>query len=473
MSRVRQARDIAADVLRARWPWTMLGGLAGAALVLLAISGAWLFAVFDTSASGAHASIARLSIEQPFTGGLVRSLHRYAADLFLLATVLHLLRELLLGRFRAWRAFTWWTGLPLLALAYVAAIGGFWLNWDRLGQFAAEASAEWLDVLPFAGSFARNFLDAGQVDDRLFSLLVFVHVGVPLLLLFGLWFHLQRLQMPVLLPPRRVLAGLIAALVLLALAWPVASLAPADPATAIVALPIDWWLLHPLVLAEGLGGGVTWILVGALVLSLVLLPRWGGVVLSPAAVVDPAACSGCGDCVADCPYEAITLASPAPGRLLAVVSPERCAACGICVGSCPTANPLMPGARIRPGIDLPDAPVDGLRHRVDAALAGQSPGVHLVFACVPDGATPGRITVPVRCAAQVPTGFVEYALRRGAGHVVFRHCGGFGCRFRLGVRWLEARLARRRTPKPRRQVPDTAFSLEHAGGEPPTRGATP
>ena len=129
--------------------------------------------------------IDRLSREQWYLGGLLRSLHRYAADAFVVVTLAHVLREWLHGRYHGFRRFSWLTGVPLLGFAFVCGVVGFWLNWDQLGQFSAVASAELLDWLPlFASPTTRNFDNAGSVSDRLFSLFVFIHLGVPLLLLF-------------------------------------------------------------------------------------------------------------------------------------------------------------------------------------------------------------------------------------------------------------------------------------------------
>ena len=111
------------------------------------------------------------STHQPwYLGGWLRSLHRYAADAFVLIMGLHLLREWLHGHYRGFRRFSWLTGVPLIVFAFVSAIGGFWLNWDQLGQFSAQATAEWFDALPLlATPLARNFLSADAVNDRLFS----------------------------------------------------------------------------------------------------------------------------------------------------------------------------------------------------------------------------------------------------------------------------------------------------------------
>jgi len=62
------------------------------------------------------------------------------------------------------------------------------------------------------------------LSDRLFSLFVFVHIGVALLLVFGLWFHVQRIARPAWLPPRALRNGTAATLALLALALPFALL---------------------------------------------------------------------------------------------------------------------------------------------------------------------------------------------------------------------------------------------------------
>ncbi|MEW6223257.1 MAG: CoB--CoM heterodisulfide reductase iron-sulfur subunit A family protein [Chloroflexota bacterium] len=52
------------------------------------------------------------------------------------------------------------------------------------------------------------------------------------------------------------------------------------------------------------------------------------------ATVDPAACTACGDCLAACPYDAISMAEEGD-RHVAVISPTGCKGCGGCVPMCP------------------------------------------------------------------------------------------------------------------------------------------
>src|SRR3546814_12275283 len=70
-----------------------------------------------------------------------------------------------------------------------------------------------LDALPI--SLIRNFIDASSVNDRLFSLLSFIHIGVPLLLLLLMWVHVQRVAKASTQPPRAIAIGLATTLLVL------------------------------------------------------------------------------------------------------------------------------------------------------------------------------------------------------------------------------------------------------------------
>src|SRR5450759_4627584 len=277
-------------------PWRHLGALSFLFYWIIAVTGLYLYAALDTSVDGVYRSIDWLSREQWYLGGVLRSLHRYAADAFLLVTLLHLLREFLLGRYTGFRNFSWLTGVPLLWFIYISGVVGIWLRWDQLAQFSAAASAEWLDTLPvFAAPLIRNYLSANAVSDRLFSLFVFVHIGVPLLLIFGLWFHIQRINRAEVFPPPALAAGSLLALLALSVALPVASHAAADLSLVPGPLALDWFYLfwQPLMYASS--AGAVWILVTAATLMLFILPALPHGAASPVAEVHPDNCSATGE----------------------------------------------------------------------------------------------------------------------------------------------------------------------------------
>lgn len=468
-------------------PWRHLGALGFLFFWLIAVTGFYLFAVLDTSVEGVYTSIDWLTHEQWYLGGIIRSLHRYAADAFILVTLLHLTREFLLERYGGFRRFSWLTGVPLLWFAYISGIGGFWLNWDQLGQFSAIASAEWLDWLPiFATPFTRNFLTAAAVSDRLFTLLVFIHIGVPLLLIFGLWFHVQRINRAEVFPPRALSLATLAALLALALALPVVSQGPADLARVPGQLALDWFylFLHPLMYLSSPGS--VWAMVVAITLLLLLLPflpRHG--VPAPVAVVDPDNCNGCRRCFDDCPYAAIVMVPHPqtslgkPGQQLAKVLPDLCASCGICAGSCPSSTPFRNVTALITGIDMPQLPIDGLRQALRTKLAAIAGDTKIaVFGCDHGAAIEALSGADVAgfsliCTGMLPPSFVEYALREGAAGILVTGCRENGCAYRLGSRWTEERLLGLREPHLRANVARERLCIAWADpGEEPELLAT-
>ncbi len=453
-------------------PLRHLGSLGFLCFWTLAVSGVYLFAVIDTSAAGAFRSIERLQQLQWFYGGWLRGVHRYAADAFVLLMGAHLLREWLHGRYTRFRRFSWMTGVPLIVFAFVSAIGGFWLNWNQLGQFSAIATAEWLDTLPLLGApLARNFLTADAVSDRLFSLFVFVHLGVSLLMVFGLWFHIQRLTRVRVLPPLPLTLGALLMFVLLAGWHPVTSGQAADVALMPAELEFDWLLLflHPLVRATS--GELVWLLVGGALLWLLAMPFTARPAALPVAQVDPANCSGCRRCFDDCPYAAITMV-PHPngkrGAELALVDPDRCASCGICAGACPSSTPFRSVERLATGIDMPQLTVDALRERMRAALARcDAPQPIVVFGCAHGPRLAGLrasdvVAIELICAGQMPPSFVEYALRDGAAGVLVTGCAESACAYRHGQALTRDRLLARREPHLRASVPAGRWAMAWA-----------
>ena len=404
---------------------------------VLAASGVYLYLRFDTSIAGAYDSIGEL---EWWFGGVLRSVHRYAADAFVVVVVAHLALELAGGRFRGFRAFSWISGVPLLWLLYASGIVGYWLVWDTRAQFSALATLEWMGMA-----------DAGAelVSDRLFSLFVFLHIGLPLALLAGMWIHVQRLNRPRTLPPWNLGVTVMTLLLGLALIHPAKSEPRWDAARLADTVAVDWFFqfLHPLMYAAS--PAVLWGLLAGGTALLVVLPFLSRESKIVAAKVDPANCNACGRCVADCPYEAITLQ-----EAKATVLAERCAACGICAGACPSSTPFRSVAELASGIDLPELTVHELRRRLQAAL----PADEIVFACERSSRGGG---IALRCLAMLPPAFIEYALRNGARRVKARGCEG-ECAFRLGLELSEERFRRQREPRLRANVVATRNGHEYS-----------
>ena len=461
-------------------PMRQLGGLAWWLFLIVSATGLYLYAAYDTSARGAHASVERIASDAWPLSALARSLHRYASDGLALVVALHLAREWARGRYAHAHRFAWLTGTALLVFVYASGISGFWLVWDRLAQFSLTATAEWLDALPLFGEpLARNFDDDAKVGDRLFSLLIFLHIGIPLAGLAAMGVHVKRLQRPGTQPPAALAYGTLAALVVLSLARPVTSDAPAALAVAPSQLALDWFYLAPHALQYATSPLAVWALAAVAFAALSLLP-WAGRAARASrevpAVVTPASCNGCRRCVADCPFMAIEMVPRGGGEPpVARVDAALCTSCGICAGACPSSTPFRTVDELSTGIDLPRKPIGALRDalereiaRIAASLARGGAPTILVVGC--DESAPVATLRDARtgalssmCTAQLPPSFVDYALRSGVDGVLLTGCAEGDCRWRLGQEIVEERLDGRRAPRLRSGVPRERVRLRWAG----------
>ena len=254
-------------------PFYFLGAISYYLLWIVVASGLYLYVFFSTGVTEAYQSVEQITHGQRWVGGILRSLHRYASDGMVLTMLLHVVRHFVFDHYRAFRWFSWVSGIVLLWLVYVSGINGYMLPWDRLAQFTVVATAEWLDWLPiFNGTLVRNFITPDAVNDRLFSLLSFLHIGFPLGVLALLWIHTQRVPGAHTNPPKAIAIPLTAALVVLSIARPALSLAPADLASAPATLAFDWFYLPMLAALYSWGPATLWAVVGGGTLVALALP---------------------------------------------------------------------------------------------------------------------------------------------------------------------------------------------------------
>lgn len=443
-------------------PLHHLGAISFFLFWVVAASGLYLYVFFDTGVQDAYYSVESLTHGQWYLGGVLRSVHRYASDAMVLTVLLHMLRQFVLDRFRGFRWFSWLSGIPLLWLMYASGIGGYWLVWDEMAQFIAIATAEWLDWLPiFSEPLVRNFLSQDTVNDRFFTLLAFLHIGIPLMLLLFMWVHTQRIASAKTNPPLRLGAGVVLAIVALSLIKPAVSQPLANLDTVVTRIPLDWFYLalYPLIYAWS--PGKVWALAGGATALLMALPWVFYKKAQPVAQVHAANCNGCARCFADCPYSAVTMMPhpDKPGHQLAQVNADLCASCGICAGACPSSTPFRSAAELVTGIDMPQATVHALRAATEASLENLKGEVRLVVYGCDHGADVRPLAAPdvavhsMECIGMLPPSFADYALRSGhADGVLVTGCPGSDCHYRLGSVWTGQRFRGEREPHLRTRV---------------------
>ena len=410
-----------------------------ALLAVLLVTGIYLLLFYRIGAP--YASV-RAIHEQVWLGRWIRGVHRFASDAAVVMAAIHAFR--MYAQRRTWgpRALAWISGVFLLGIFFVSGWTGYVLVWDAQAKLVAQEGARWLDVLPiFSEPISRTFVGENPLPDAFFFINLFAHIALPIGLGVLLWVHVARVARPVLLPVRPVLWGLLGGLTLLAIVWPAPMLPEADLLRFSESVPLDWFFNFWLPLTKPLPA-VGVLLAGVVATLLVcLIPRFTRprVEQLPApAVVNERTCTGCEQCVKDCPYDAIEMIDRTDGRdaQVARVKTDLCTSCGICIGSCP---PMAIGPF---GITARDQLAD-----VREFIAQESPqaGDVVMVGCTWSAARQlaeqsGARFFPVSCVGTLHSSTVEHLLRGGAGGVMVVGCAEHDGRTREGVTWAQERL---------------------------------
>lgn len=456
-------------------PMYHLGTLTFFLFWIILVTGIYLFIPFHGSLDGAYQSVETMTHEQWYISGVMRSLHRYASDAVIVTILLHMFKEFASDRYRGFRWFSWVTGIPNLWFVVTLGITGYWLVWDELAQYVAVGSARLIDALPMlAGSMSINFIE-GQLTDRFFILIEFLHLlGQPMLLAFMLWLHVKRISNVSINPPRGLAIGTFSALLVLSFIKPALSHAPANLAIMPQVIHLDWFYLNAYPLMDIWSEKHVWLLSFGITIVLIVLPWLPRKQAEPVAVVDLEHCNGCELCFDDCPFEAISIQARTDGSKYereAIVDPSLCASCGICVGSCPSSNPFRQATQeLKTGIDMPQFPINEIRSQTKQAIDSLEGEVNiLVFGCE-HGFDVDRIkskdtaVLKLLCSGMLPPTLLEYAQKKGVDGIMVVGCRHNDCYFRFGNLWTRKRFAGERKPALRGRA-DRERILVHGGAQ--------
>jgi ferredoxin len=238
---------------------------------------------------------------------------------------------------------------------------------------------------------------------------------------------------------------------------------PADVLRLPSPVPIDWFYVFWLPITQRLPAWSVWLL-SVLMVGVAIAVPWltrPRVEALPApAKVNERACTGCEQCVKDCPYDAIAMVPRTDGRegSVAYVNTTLCTACGICIGSCP---PMAIGPL---GITGRDQLAD-----VRSFLATEQPTTNdvVIVGCAWSAAgieaeRTGARFLSVPCVGAVHSSTVEVLLRGGAGGVLVVGCPEHDGRTREGVTWARERLFEGREAVLKDRVPKERVRLVQA-----------
>ncbi len=438
-------------------PFLQTGAIAVVSLLIATGTGALLLFWYSPSVVHAFTSVEAMEAA-PWTGGLIRSLHRYSSDLCLFFSVVHAVRLFFERRFTGARWLAWTTGVAMLGIVWFIGWTGYWLVWDTRAQHLAVGSAKMLDILPiFDDPMGRTFLVNETVNSLLFFVIFFVHMMIPLVFGVAIWLHLARVSRPKFLTGKLMSYWVAGVLLALSIFYPATSSGPAEMTAVGQQFTIDSWYLFPIALTDRLSEGALW---GILLIGSILafsIPRLLGRGRPESARVIVSRCDACTKCYIDCPYNAITMVTRTDGQedkipTQAKVDPSLCVGCGICAGSCDTAGNGLPSFDVIEKRSMMRGWIEEMENVGEAPyimlLCENSAGVN--FEVDPQSGVcedlPGYRILKVPCSGWIHPLTVEGLLRKGAKGVVITSCGPGECHYREGAEWIRQRIDGERGP---------------------------
>ncbi|MUV57834.1 cytochrome bc complex cytochrome b subunit [Halogeometricum sp. CBA1124] len=146
------------------YPLYTLGLFSTLSYVVAAISGALLGFYYSPATTGdpstAYNSIEFIMTELQF-GFMLRSIHRWSAQVMVAAVFLHMLRVYFTGAYKEPRELNWLLGIILISLTMVFGYTGYLLPWDQLAYWAGQIGVEMALSIPLIGEWAAQLLFGG------------------------------------------------------------------------------------------------------------------------------------------------------------------------------------------------------------------------------------------------------------------------------------------------------------------------
>jgi ubiquinol-cytochrome c reductase cytochrome b subunit len=201
--------------------WTfLLGEIALWSFVILLLTGTFLSLFFTPSMNevvyhGSYVKLNGLRMSEAYKsaldisfdvrgGLLMRQIHHWAADLFMLALTAHMIRVFFTGAYRKPREVNWLIGIVLFSLGLIEGLFGYSLPDDQLSGAGLRIFEGVLQGIPIVGTYLAFFLFGGQfpghaIVPRMYIIHVLLIPGLLLALITAhlfIMFHQKHTQMP-------------------------------------------------------------------------------------------------------------------------------------------------------------------------------------------------------------------------------------------------------------------------------------
>ncbi len=198
----RSGRHLLDKIFPDHWSF-MIGEIALYSFIVLLLTGVFLTLYFVPSSTpvvyhGIYAPLRGQTVSEAYDstinlsfavrgGLLMRQMHHWAANIFVGAIVVHMLRVFFTGGFRRPREANWMLGTTLLILAIFNGFLGYSLPDDLISGTGIRIAFSIMESIPFVGTYLAYFLFGGSFPGTAIIPRFFIlHVLVLPLLIIGL-----------------------------------------------------------------------------------------------------------------------------------------------------------------------------------------------------------------------------------------------------------------------------------------------
>ncbi|HWU44644.1 MAG TPA: 4Fe-4S dicluster domain-containing protein, partial [Bdellovibrio sp.] len=293
-------------------------------------------------------------------------------------------------------------------------------------------------------------------------------MSLPLGMVFLLWLHTSSLTKPAWFLEKKYFI----AMTLLLFAFGFLVQEPLASQANLLSLEHDfklnWFFAFVIPMAKTLTPGGALLVMSGFFILMISIPFW----LKPRkesikSTHNQKACTGCGQCVLDCPFTAIAMGPRTEGEgseQVAFVDTDACVGCGICAASC---SQMAIGPEDK-SIRLQMNAIKELKQRF-------SKDETLIVYCRQSEAgkaflkkNQNRAVLPIECSGNFHVASASFALKHFEKVKIFG-CPTEACVNRLGQKLLEERFLHQRDPQP---PPNTDLSRVEIISEPPATKAS-
>jgi ubiquinol-cytochrome c reductase cytochrome b subunit len=200
----------------------MLGEIALWSFVILLLTGTFLALFFvpsmtDVTYHGSYTKLDGIRMSEAYQsvlnisfdvrgGLLIRQIHHWAADMFMVAIIAHMLRVFFTGAYRKPREVNWLIGVVIFTMGLLEGLFGYSLPDDQLSGAGLRITEGVVQGIPIVGTYGAYFLFGGpypgnDIVPRMYILHVLLIPGLILALITAHLFimvHQKHTQMPLL-----------------------------------------------------------------------------------------------------------------------------------------------------------------------------------------------------------------------------------------------------------------------------------